>query len=57
MGFAPFGKVVKGMDVVTRLHAGYREMPNQGAIQSQGNAYLKAQFPELDYVQKAEIVK
>lgn len=57
MGFAPFGKVSQGMDVVNALHAGYREMPNQGMIQDKGNAYLKSQFPQLDFVTKAEIVE
>lgn len=55
-GFAPFGRVVEGMDVVDRLHAGYGEStprgsgPTQGAIAAQGNEYLAANFPELDYV-------
>jgi len=31
--------------------------PDQGAIQSQGNAYLDARFPQLDGVKHAEIVK
>lgn len=62
-GFAPFGKVVKGMEVVDKLYDGYGEGaprgqgPNQMLIQSQGNAYLKKDFPKLDYVKKAEIVK
>merc|ERR1719164_390642 len=36
MGFAPFGKVIKGMDVVDAIHAGYGEKPNQGQIQAAG---------------------
>jgi peptidyl-prolyl cis-trans isomerase A (cyclophilin A) len=55
--FAPFGQVVKGMTVVEGLYNGYGEAPNQGAIQSQGNAYLDAQFPLLDGTKHAEIVK
>jgi peptidyl-prolyl cis-trans isomerase A (cyclophilin A) len=54
--FAPFGQVTKGMDVVNGIYKGYGESPNQGAIQSQGNAYLDAKFPKLDGVKHAEIV-
>jgi peptidyl-prolyl cis-trans isomerase A (cyclophilin A) len=60
-GFAPFGQVVSGMDVVDKLHAGYGEGapngrgPAQGRVQSEGNAYLDKDFPQLDFVEKASI--
>lgn len=55
-GFAPFGKVVDGMGVVDRIYSGYGEGPDQGAIESQGNAYLASRFPKLDSIAKATIV-
>ena len=55
-GFSAFGKVVSGMDVVDKIYSGDRESPDQGQIQSKGNAYLAQAFPKLDYVKKAAIV-
>lgn len=60
MGFAPFG-VVRDMNVVDQLYSGYGEGapagrgPRQALIQREGNPYLKAQFPEMDYVRFAKI--
>jgi len=55
MRFAPFDEVTSGMEIVDGLYKGYGEQPNQGLIQSQGNAYLDAKFPKLDRVTKAVI--
>lgn len=54
-GFAPFGRVVSGMDVVDKINAQYGEQPNQGQMQAKGNAYLNSAFPKLDYVKSAAI--
>ena len=54
-GFSPFGVVVEGMQNVDAIYSGYGERPDQGAIQSTGNSYLKGSFPELDYIRKATI--
>jgi peptidyl-prolyl cis-trans isomerase A (cyclophilin A) len=55
-GFTPFGKVTSGMDVVQKLYSGYGERPDQGAITSQGKAYLDKNFPNIDMIKSATIV-
>jgi peptidyl-prolyl cis-trans isomerase A (cyclophilin A) len=55
-GFAPFAMVIEGMDVVEKLFNGYGEKPDQPKIERQGNAYLNANFPKLDYIRTARIV-
>ncbi|MCO4770239.1 MAG: peptidylprolyl isomerase [Deltaproteobacteria bacterium] len=62
MKFSPFGKV-QNMDVLGTIHSGYGEGaprgrgPHQGMVQSKGNQYLQANFPDLDYIKKASIVE
>jgi peptidyl-prolyl cis-trans isomerase A (cyclophilin A) len=62
MGFSPFGKVIAGMDVVESIYSGYGEGapsgmgPDQGRVQMQGNAYLKKDFPKMDYIKSAELL-
>lgn len=63
MGFSPFGKVVDGMDVVDKINGEYGEGaprgrgPDQQRIQMEGNAYLKKDFPNLDYIKSAKVVE
>jgi peptidyl-prolyl cis-trans isomerase A (cyclophilin A) len=62
MGFAPFGKV-KDMTPVDALYDGYGEGaprgrgPDQGLMQTRGNAYLRESFPKLDYIKSAKIIE
>jgi peptidyl-prolyl cis-trans isomerase A (cyclophilin A) len=58
-GFAPFGQVVTGMDLVDMLYKGYgsSNVPDQGRITAEGNAYLMKEYPKLDFVKKATIEK
>jgi peptidyl-prolyl cis-trans isomerase A (cyclophilin A) len=55
-GFAPFGQVSEGMDIVDKIYAGYAERPDQGRIQAEGKAYLDRYFPMLDRILSAAIV-
>lgn len=50
MGFAPLGRIVEGMGVVDAIHSGHGQKPDQGRIAAEGNAYLRADFAELDYI-------
>jgi len=62
--FVIFGAVEQGMDVADALYAEYGEAAGGGIragrqdpVFTGGNAYLKANFPLLDYIKKATIVR
>jgi len=60
-GFAPFGAVVSGMNVVDQFYSEYGEGeprgkgPAQPRIEAEGNAYLERDFPKLDYIKRATV--
>jgi peptidyl-prolyl cis-trans isomerase A (cyclophilin A) len=63
-GFAPFGQIVEGMDVVEKLYGGYGERSGGGmraGHQAQmfegGNAYLDREYPKLDKLIRATMMK
>jgi peptidyl-prolyl cis-trans isomerase A (cyclophilin A) len=63
-GFAPFGRVVEGMEeTVDRFYLSYGDGPPRGTgpdqrtLELQGNAYLEDKFPRCDYIKTARIVK
>ena len=58
-GFPVIAKVTKGMDVVNSFYKDYGNEPatKQDSIQIKGNDYLRKNYPELDYITKAYILK
>lgn len=63
-GFAPIGRVVAGMEVVDGLYGGYGESSGggmragkQGRVLEEGNAYLDRDFPMLDHLVRAYIIR
>ncbi len=62
MGFAPFGEVVEGMNVVDELYSAYGDGPpsgdgpNQSLISREGNTYLERDFPHLDRILTARVL-
>ena len=61
-GFAPFGVVRVGMDVIGRFWSSYGEVAPRGSgpdptkIELEGNIYLDRKFPRLDSIIKAVVV-
>jgi peptidyl-prolyl cis-trans isomerase A (cyclophilin A) len=56
-GFAPFGRITSGLNVIEELHGGYANNVDQNKAFAEGNAYLTKSFPKLDYIKTATIVE
>lgn len=63
-GFAPIGRVTDGLPVLDALYYEYssgagRELPgpNQDSISAQGRAYLRREFPRLDSIETARVIR
>ena len=62
-GFAPFGEVTEGMEVVESLYSDYGDSPTRGgegvyqamAI-ARGDEYLREEFPLLDRIQRSVLL-
>jgi len=61
--FVPFGKIIEGMDVADAINAEYGEAAGggiragkQAPLFEKGNAWLKENFPRLDYIIRATVV-
>jgi peptidyl-prolyl cis-trans isomerase A (cyclophilin A) len=61
VGYAPVGKVIQGMNVLDSLNKALGEGatvkgPDASKVEVGGNSYLKASFPQLDYVTGASLL-
>ncbi len=63
-GFAPFGRVIEGMDVADALNSEYGESSGSGIRAGKqqplfdgGNAYLDREFPRLDRLLHAVVMR
>ncbi|HZM49314.1 MAG TPA: peptidylprolyl isomerase, partial [Vicinamibacteria bacterium] len=63
-GFAPFGRVISGMDVADALESTYGETAGGGIragrqdpLFTGGNAYLDREFPRLDRILRVVITR
>lgn len=56
MGFAPFGTVTEGMNLVDMIYSGYGERPDQGRLTTEGKAYIDKNFPQMDSIKTAKVL-
>lgn len=64
VGFTPIAEVVRGMEVVDSLYAGYGDFPQFGgraptaeAVHTGGRGYLAGAFPRMDYIRGALVLQ
>jgi len=61
--FGPIGEIVEGMAVADSLWSGYGDRPPAGRgpdqmrVFAEGNTYLTREFPKLDYIKTARVLK
>ena len=58
-GFAPLGEIVDGMELIDLLNGEYDDEagPSQDSIRVVGNTYLAREYPRLDFIRHARIVR
>ncbi|MDZ7637932.1 MAG: peptidylprolyl isomerase [Bryobacterales bacterium] len=54
-GFTPFGRVVSGMDVLSKMKS-YGDDIDQGRLMREGGTYVEMFFPKMDRIEKAELL-
>lgn len=58
-GFPVIAKVINGSDVILKFYDGYGNEPAmlQDSMYARGNTYIKENFPKVDYIKRAYILK
>ncbi len=59
-GFAPIGEIIRGWDALDALYTGYGDgatAPRQDRLTLEGEAYLAAEFPLLDRIHSARVIR
>jgi cyclophilin family peptidyl-prolyl cis-trans isomerase len=58
-GYPVVAKVTRGVETIHKFYSNYGSEPakKQGAISREGNEYLRKEFPKLDYIERAHIIK
>lgn len=54
-GFAPFGRVVSGMDALAKMTS-YGDQVDQGRLMREGGTYVEMFFPKMDRIEKTELL-
>ncbi len=56
-GFPPIGRIIEGIEVIDLLNSEYGEKPSQDSITVSGRKYTERVFPNMDYINKAAVIK
>ena len=53
----PFGEIIEGLENVDAIYGGYGDKPDQGKLHSDGEGYVKENFPKMDWIKKCQVLK
>lgn len=55
-GFAPFGEIMTGLDAIDAINGQYGDTVDTDRVRAEGDAYLDADFPDLDEITGVEVL-
>ena len=55
-GDSPFGRIVKGRENFDNINTEYEDEVDLSLFMKKGNAYLRKEFPRLDYIKKCTVI-